>query len=272
MKKLLSIAVALCIGLGSFAQGFGSRMADVDLDFELGNSPFSVAPVSYIYFGFNGITNSNDATLNQIMGFFQSQHFGINIAELAVSPFEGGRVSLGADFSVNWFNINKDYLWCPSIYPVKPGRESWGNNGMFVSYLSKDRASIKEVKRSVLSVCTFEIPVTFSYSYGPFTAALGASLDINLNGCVQFKGIDTGGNKINEMFSGKRYSNRIGVNRLTFNVHAALSYGGLGLYFKYSPIPKFYQGVVGTDEEAEVVQCGPQFQIWSVGLVLGLGI
>ena len=61
---------------------------------------------------------------------------------------------------------------------------------------------------------------------------------------------------------------KIGVNRVTFNVHAAVSYGGLGFFAKFSPVSKFYKGLI---DEKEVV-CGPQFQTWTVGLILGLGM
>jgi len=267
MKKLLSVVFCFCLATGAFAQGFGSRMADVNLDYELGESPFTFAPVSYIYFGFNGLMNTDD-NLNKYMGFFRSQQFGLNMLELAMSPFPGGRLSLGADFTMNWFNLNKDYMWIPYGYPVNGQPQGWGTNGRFVTFGPKEDYGIHEVKQSVLSVYTFGFPLTFSYTVGKVTMALGATLELNLDGKAQFKGVDTAGNNINEMKSGKRFSKKIGTNRLGFNVHAAFSYGGLGIFAKYNPIPKFYKG----EMNGAVVYCGPQFQSWTVGLIIGLGM
>ena len=267
MKKLLSVVLCLSLAAAAYAQGFGSRMADVDLDYELGDSPFSFSPVSYVYFGFNGLTNADDK-LNKYMGFFRSQQLGANMVELAMTPFAGGRISLGADFSVNWYNLQKDYMWVPYGYPVNGQPQGWGPNGRFVMVSHKDDFGIREVKKSLLSVYTFGFPFTFSYSFGKVTLAMGATLEVNLDGMVQFKGMDTAGNNINEMSSGNRFSRKIGTNRLGFNVHAAFSYGGLGVFAKFNPIPKFYKG----EMNGSVVECGPQFQSWTVGLIMGLGM
>ena len=129
MRKLLLSLTALLLSAGAFAQGFGSRMADVDLDWDLGESPFSVAPVSYVYFGFNSLINA-ESDLMAHTGFFRSQQLGANIIELAVKPFEGGRFSFGADFSANWYRLNKDYMWVPYVYAF--GKFSGrGENGHF---------------------------------------------------------------------------------------------------------------------------------------------
>ena len=64
------------------------------------------------------------------------------------------------------------------------------------------------------------------------------------------------------------YSQKIYTNRLTFDIHAGISYGGLGLFAKYSPLPKFNKEISNGIE----VECGPQFQTWTVGLILGLGM
>ena len=268
MKKILALLIGLGLCSGAFAQGFGSRMADVDLDWELGESPFSVAPLSYVYFGFNSLVNA-DAELKAHTGFFRSQQLGANIIEVAVNPFEGGRFSLGADFTANWYKLNNDYMWVPYVYAFR-GFMGRGENGLFVRAESKVDNGIQEVKKSLLTVCTFSIPVNFSYTFGSITTLLGASLDLNLNGCVQFKGVDNLGNNIVETSNGNRYSKKIGTNRIGFNVHAALSYGGLGLYVQYSPVPKFYKYY--DEESKQEAFCGPQFQTLSVGIIWGLGM
>lgn len=268
MKKVIALVLGLGLAAGAFAQGFGSRMADVDLDWDLGESPFSVAPVSYVYFGFNSLINA-ESDLKAHTGFFRSQQLGANIIELAVKPFEGGRFSFGADFSANWYRLNKDYMWVPYVYAF--GKFSGrGENGHFVRYEPKEENGIQEVKKSLLTVCTFSFPLSFSCTFGAVTAMLGASLDINLNGCSQFKGVDSQGNNIVELSSGKRYSRQIGTNRIGFSLQAALSYGGLGLFARYSPIPKFYK-YYDQESQKEAV-CGPQFQTLSVGIIWGIGM
>ena len=268
MKKILAFVIGFSVASGAFAQSFGSRMADVDLDWELGKSAFSVAPVSYVYFGFNSLLNA-EAEYMAHTGFFRTQQLGANIIELAVKPFEGGRFSLGADFAANWYRLNKDYMWVPYKYDFG-GYTGRGENGMFVKYEPKELNGIQEVKKSLLTVCTFSFPVNFSYTFGAITTMLGASLEVNLNGRVSFKGVDVQGNKIVETSSGNRFSKKIGTNRLGFNVHAALSYGGLGLFVQYNPMPKFYKYY---DEERKAESfCGPQFQTVSVGVIWGLGM
>lgn len=266
MKKLLSVLLCLSLAAGASAQGLGSRMADVDLDMDLGVSPFSIAPISYIYFGFNGLANA-ETSFAQSTGFFYSQQLGVNILELAVNPFPGGRFSLGADFSANWYQLKKGLFWYP-YDPVGLAKRHPKENGLCVAYESVDAFGVQEVKRSTLSVCTFGFPLTFSYTFGRVTMALGAALEVNLNGRTQLKGMGTDGSNISDTRSGKFYSKKIYTNRLTFDIHAGISYGGLGLFAKYSPLPKFNKEISNGIE----VECGPQFQTWTVGLILGLGM
>ena len=266
MKRVLSLVVCLFLATGAFAQSLGSRFADVDVDFELGDSPFSVAPLSYVYFGFNGLINA-ESYISEHVGLRNSQQFGINLAEIAFKPAQGVRASLGVDFSACWFRLGGDYMWAPFIYAPKGARYSLGANGHYAVFGTKESFGVQEVKKSLLSVYTIGIPLTVSYTMSAVTMALGGTLEVNLDGFVRFKGVDTGGNVVNEMLSGTRHSNKIGVNRITFNVHAAVSYGGLGLFFKYNPMCKFYKGVINGVEE----ECGPQFQTWTVGLIMGLG-
>ena len=267
MKRILSAIICLGLAAGASAQSFGSRMADVDLDLDMGESPFSLAPLSYLYFGFNGLTNT-ETSFAKSTGFFNSQQLGFNMLEVAVTPFDGGRFSLGADFSVNWYHLNKGLFWFPHNPPGDIALPSPKENGVCADIAMEGFYGIYEVKRSTLSVCTFSVPLTFSYTFGRVTMALGAALEVNLNGCTQFKGVSTDGSNIKDTSSGKFYSRNILTNRITFDVHAAISYGGLGLFAKFSPLPKFHKGVYNNIE----VTCGPQFQTWTVGLILGLGM
>ena len=272
MKRILSVIICLSLAAGASAQSFSSRMADVDLDMSLGESPFSFAPLSYIYFGFNGLANASSEFAHST-GFFRSQQLGFNMLEVAISPFDGGRFSLGADFSVNWYRLNNGLFWFPHNTISDMAVVSPKENGLCASISSEGHFGIDEVKRSTLSVCTFSFPLTFSYTFGAITMALGAALEVNLDGCTQLKAVSSDGSNIRDTRSGKFYSKRIGTNRVTFDIHAGFSYGGLGLFAKYCPWSKFYRGIhEGVDNRKIEVECGPQFQTWTVGLIMGLGM
>lgn len=265
MKRLLSLTVCLGLAFGAYAQGLGNRLADTDFDIELGNSQFYVAPVSYFHFGFNGLTQT-DSDFAGSTRFLRSQQLGINVVELAVRPSEALRFSLGADFRANWYRLNKNFMW----YPYDPGimnGENVKENGYCAGF-GPFRPDIQGVSRSTLSVLGLAFPLTFSYKFGQLTFALGAAVELNFNGVIRFKGVDYAGKPLNCTSSGKYFSNQIFTNRVTFDIHAAVSFGGLGLFAQFSPLPKFYQGIHNGKE----VICGPQFQTWCVGLILGLGM
>lgn len=253
MKKLFSILLCLVLAGNAFGQGIGSRMADTDFAIELGDSPFSLQPVSYLHFGFNLTFNAPDL-LKDNSSFFKSQQFGFNIIELSCRPYSSGSFSIGADVEWNWYHLNSDYMFNPysDIETVS------SPNGNRVSIQPKTTMGITEVRRSILSVCTFEFPFNFTQMMGRAYFNIGASAELNIPGCVQFKG-KKGTDSIDEMKGGTHYSNKITTNQFTYNVHAAIGYGGLGIYAKYRPKPVFKDGY------------GPQFQTLTIGLIMGLG-
>lgn len=264
MKKLFAavIGFGLCMGLN--AQGLGARMADLEFDREIGDSPFSYELISYLYFGFNGIVNA-DAQMAPHSNFFYSQEFGFNMAEFAFKPYENGRISLGADVHWNWYRLSNGFYWWP--YNVNTPQFAV-ENALLVRPVAIDdiysRYYVSEVKKSTLSVCTFSFPLDFAQQFGKITLHVGASFEINLNACSQFRGTAADGSALKEMVptgaKESRYSRNIRTNRFTYNIHGSVSYGGLGIYGRYNPMPQLGEGF------------GPQFSTWTVGLILGLGM
>lgn len=258
MKKVCAILLGLGLTVAASAQGFGSRMADLDLDREIGDSPFSYEVLSYIHFGFNGLLNP-DAEVSKAKTFVRSQEFGFNVAELAFAPYSGGRISVGADVAWKWFRLTGGYYWWPHNVNV-PHMQVENARLVRIGSVATDGYYVKEVKRSTLTVCTFRFPLDFAHQIGKVTLNVGAAFEINLNACSRFRGVGMDGSTIKDTSSGLRYSKNITTYRYSYNVHASVSYGGLGIYGRYSPVPVLGEGF------------GPQFSTWTAGLVVGLGM
>ena len=105
------------------------------------------------------------------------------------------------------------------------------------------------------------IPVSFEQNFGKCDLRIGIAGEYNYAGVSKFKAIDNNGTSIKETKSGERFSDSIKVRPFTYNVFGALSFGGLGLYVRYNPMPQFEEGF------------GPQFEkTLTFGLVCGLGM
>ena len=256
MKRIFVILLALGHGLSASAQVF-SEAGEYN-DFEV-NDVIDISCLSHFDFGFNGLfSGKSDADYADHTAFFQSQKFGFNMIELVIKPFRGFAFTLGADVNWNWYHVNKDFFWMP--YEPTPGLIAPRENGTHVLIASKEYYGFKEIKKSELSVCTFSFPIDLNFQAHKFTLTLGASPELNLKGRTRFKGVQHDGTVVREYKSGARRSNAIATNFFTYNIHAALSYGGLGVFGMYRPGAQFQE------------EYGPQFQTWTVGLILGLGI
>lgn len=253
MKKILTFVMALCIATGAFAQGFGSHAAGIN-EMEIGDR-FNFEVISYLHFGFNGIVKNDN--ISSKTGLFSSQQFGLNMLEIGFLPYEDGKLSIGADVEWNWYHLNKDYVWVP----LSDGSsQNYTSGGSILGVLPKEIAGVSEVKRSVFTICTFGFPVNFTHHFGKLALQVGVTPELNLNGRIQFKGVNFAGENVNDARSGARFSKNIKTSLFTWNAHAAISYGGLGIYFKYSPQNVLQQNY------------GPQFNTFTVGLILGLGM
>ena len=104
---------------------------------------------------------------------------------------------------------------------------------------------------------SFNFPVNFTQHFGSIAISIGATAELNLPGIHRFRGTDIFGNEVNNRKSGTYFSNNVKTTLFSYDVHAAVAYGGFGLYFRYSPV-----AVLASDN--------PKFNTWTLGLILGL--
>lgn len=97
------------------------------------------------------------------------------------------------------------------------------------------------VRKSTLRVMSIDIPLDYVQRIGPAEVSAGVSAELNFPGRTKSAGVRATG---------------IGTNVVTYSLHAALGIYGIGLYVKYRPVPLFEY------------EKGPQFQSWTVGLIL----
>lgn len=241
MKKLFVLLLGITLCYGTFAQSRLDRIED-RVTLEIGQSPFFVSPLSHFYFGFSGIMQG-DASVKEHTSFFKNPQLGFNIVELGVNAGRHIQFTLGADVNWTWYHLDKDHLWAPN-----------SSNGTQVSVLPKELSLIKKVNTSIFTVPTFEFPLNVYFRAGRARVQLGASLELNMSGFTQFKGVDVTDQSINEMKNGLRYTKNISNNLLGYNAHVAFLFSNMGIYAKFRPRPVIAQNN------------GPQFNTWSLGL------
>lgn len=251
MKKLCILLAALTLSLGAPAQSFDRSSSDF-FSLEL-TDWLEFNPLSYIYVGMQGPAaesgNGQVPRYTDHTNFGRSVEFGFNLAELVIRPYITGAIGLGANLNWNYFNLFSDYLWVPY---------SNGTNVTIMDKMFLEHAPvIRSIKKSTLSVMSFDFPLNFTQYIGPFSITVGATAKINLAGRHRFRGVDSEGNKMNMRKSGIYFSKDIKTNLFTYDIHAAFAYGGLGLYVKYKPM-------------AVLSGPSPEFTVWTIGLILGL--
>ena len=235
MKKVFITLVALmAVAFSMDAQNKVKFSEDADLAF--GNDFFVVEPISYLGYGYH-LKNSE---MNDAQNAFNSEFF-INIMELGLRPFKGGMFTIGVDYDLDQYRLDKDHLW---------GAET--NKNVWIRPLAT--SPYQSVKYSRLNVHTFAIPVAFEFDAGKCAFRIGAAGEYNLPAVNKDKVI----NKEGKSLKGKETG--IPVNEFTYSFFGAISYGGLGVYVKYNPCYQFADGV------------GPQFKSLTIGAVLGLGM
>lgn len=245
MKRILTIfAAVLAGGMMAFAQ---TVEFNEDADLSIRKGVFSTEFVSYEYFGDHYFLNADQSFLDN-KGRVNSE-FVLNLVELRINPYESGMFSIGVDLAWDYYRLNKDHLWLPTS--DKTG----------VDIASREASGFSKIKRSNLTVRSVSIPVSFEQSFGKCDLRFGIAGEYNYAGVSKFKAIDNNGTTIKETKSGERFSDSIKVRPFTYNVFGALSFGGLGLYVRYNPMPQFEEGF------------GPQFEkTLTFGLVCGLGM
>lgn len=244
MKKLFVLLAALSLSVGAAAQRFGSISEHTSLEI---NDWFEVNPLSYIYVGLKGPASLKDDQFAPYTSFGRSQEFGFNLVEFAIHPYRSGTIAVGLGLDWDYYKLNSGRMWVP--------------NGPDKSYIYT--ASVIEpwgkIRQSTLSVMSFNIPLNFTQHFGSLAISVGATAELNLAGIHRFRG-EYLGNEVNNRKSGDYFSKNIKTTLFTYDVHAVVAYGGLGLYFRYSPV-----SVLATEEN-------PHFNTWTLGLILGLDI
>ena len=243
MKKLVIFFAVLAMiwSTDVFAQG----KDDIISGKSMGNGAFSAELLTYFAFSDHNLLKV-DADFNNNKGKANTE-FLMNIVELRVDPYEGGRFAIGLDFDWDYFRLDKTHFWQPD----GSGR---------VTIAPMEGSGFKRIKKSRLSVRTLSVPLSFTQAFGEFSLRVGATAEYNFPGITRFKGQAADGSSIKEWKSGTRFSKDIKTNAFTYNVFAAVSYDEAGFYVKYCPVQVFEDGY------------GPQFQTVTLGLIVGLGI
>lgn len=245
MKKFFSIvALATIFSFGLAAQNsfeFGE-----DADFSIRKGAFSAETVSYVAFGDHNLLDV-DADFQNNKGKALTE-FYMNIIELRVHPYETGMFTLGVDFDWDYYRLRNTYFWQPDASKEK------------VSIASMEGSGFKRIKKSRLSVRTLSVPIAFEQSFDKFTLRIGAAGEYNFPAISRFKGESRDGATVKEWKDGDHFSKQIKTKPFTYNVFGSLSFGGIGVYVKYSPVSQFEQGY------------GPQFKSLTFGVISGIGM
>ncbi len=236
-KTLLFVAAFLVMAGGLLAQ---DRQVNVkfneDADLSFGNETFSVEPLSYV--GWGVITPARNAS--GLQGVSHKEEFFLNALEFRFHPYSSGQVSIGLDYDRSMFRAADGRLWLPSA------------DGRVVTLVNIGDYAVSDVRKSKLIVNSVVCPVCFEQTFGPVSLRAGVSAVYNYLGRTKFKGEGTDAAKFK--------ADGVGINSFTYQFLGAVSYGGIGIYVKYSPVQVFEEG------------CGPQFDYLSVGVVYGLGM
>lgn len=220
MKKIILVAVfAMLTVLGAFAQ-----------DFDENNGKTYCEPMQNMRFGYAGVLG---ASSNLVGGF----DFGFNIFELGVRPYNGGRISLGADFQIDVINAADGYYFSSASHKtnVVPATADF---------------NMLDVKNARFDLISFAFPLEFSQKFGDkveFT--IGASAKINLNADTYVRYKNATGDYCTLTVEGIR------TRRLTYDIHLAITYDDFGVYASYTPMGAFTQ------------EFGPAFSFFTVGAI-----
>ena len=218
MKKFLfTIALAVVSAIGVSAQ-------------ESESSSVYFNGISNLRFGYAGVLNSSDSKVN---GGFE---FGFNILEFGFRPYESGAISLGADFILDSFGTEDGYYF---------------NTAAHRTEVSPALPGFKEISRSRATACAFGFPLNFTQRLGDkLEVTVGASAKVNINADTWVDYTNITDDRCTLSVYG------IPTNRLTYDVHMAVSYDNFGIYATYSPMKVFAEGA------------GPSFNFFSVGVII----
>lgn len=224
---ILALFALIAVSFSIHAQKVGFNK---DADMTFGNKVFVVQPVSYLGFGYH----LKSQKMAPAQDAFNSEFF-VNIMELGIRPSKAIMIALGVDYDLDQYRLNKGHVW-------------GGDAGI----MSLDMASFAKKNYSRLNVHKFAIPLSVEFRAGKSAFRLGAAGEYNLPAVVKTKGITPYGE------SEKEKEKITGIKQFSYSVFGAISYGGLGVYARYTPM--------------QVFGGNPTIQTFTVGAVLGLGM
>ena len=178
--------------------------------------------------GYAGLLNSTEANIPGGLDF------GMNLVEFGVRPYESGAISLGIDLLMESFKAAKGCAF----------------NSISHKTAVEPMTGIT-IDRSRATVLAFGAPLNFTQTIGGKLAiTIGATAKVNLNADTYMDYTNTTGDNCSYSVYG------ITTNRLTYDIHAAITYDDFGIYGSYSPMKVFAPGA------------GPDFNFFSVGVII----
>lgn len=249
------LMAAAMFSLSLSAQGLPefSKIEDYQLLHKQPTAKTDFSMIKYFGWGFHNVMG--DANFADNTSFGKNREFFLNIFQFAVKPSPNHIFSLGVDLNWDTYRLKENYCWVPSDLPSGSAASQY----MVVSFTSDGHVSPApfqgNVKKSLLRILSFDIPLDYTLKAGKMCLTLGASAEINLPGWTKFKG--TANPEFTNFNTDKMNGKDIKTNIVTYNAHAKISYNeGFGIFFKYSPMPVLKEGF------------GPQFSTWTVGFCL----
>ena len=251
MKKHIFIISALLIGLGSSAAAQTQEKRDLldkIEDLEIGpegiikhkEREFKVVEISLLDNLGYGLTNvKTDAFTSK---FGRSWEFFLNIVDISLNPTRWLSFDVGGDIKIDSF---------------KPGKEEYFtlDDDSYPIVGTYSESEMKQIKSSSsrLQVYSLSVPVTLGLNFGGVNIRGGAEFFWPLAAKCSFVE-----NKIQtENGWDKTRLWRAKTEKIGLNYMAAISFEGLGLYFKYHPKPLV------------PYSASSSFNYWTAGIVLG---
>ena len=237
MKKLMILLAFLLTAMpGLKAQTYRNNIAfDQSTDFSFGTDPFTFEALSYLGWGVHMPTNEMKEAQSKAL----NSEFFLNIIEMRTRLYRNGLLTLGVDWDRDCYRLDRHYFWMPLTS---------------LKHVEIVPAGSLRIRKSNLVVHTFSFPMSFEHRIGEWVLRFGGALDYNLPAKTRVKAESPHGDRTRDITKG------IPTRTLTYHLTAALSYGGMGLYARYNPLPQFEEGV------------GPQYRAITFGLIWGLGM
>lgn len=200
-----------------------------------GRGPITVQVLSYVGFGYHLPTSGMKDKQRRAF----NNEFFLNILELRAQIIDDGLLTLGLDWDWDGYRVRNDCRWEPIN----------GNSSVIIVPRGE-----YTIRKSVLAVNTFSIPLGFEYNVEKWSFRLDTGLDLNLRAKTRLRTVNSNGEINRTVVKG------IPTRTMTYHFTAAVSYGGLGLYFRFNPMPQFDSGFVD------------QYRAITLGLIVGLGM